>query len=76
MNLRHRVLSVSQFSLSPSPAQWGTPLLMHDAEPDDDLHNPDGQLDAEMDKKVRWSNRGFVNVGFLGILGMGLVMLL
>lgn len=65
-----------QFSLAPSPAQWGTPLLFDDREADDDLHNPDAAKDRELDKKFNVSSRGVVNLGFLTVLIVGLLMLL
>ncbi|KAF5314511.1 hypothetical protein D9611_007111 [Ephemerocybe angulata] len=73
-NYRHSSMS-EKFSLSPSPAQWGTPLLIGDPEPDDALHNPDAQKDAKFDRRCSFSMRGFVNLGFLVVLILGLLML-
>ncbi|RXW16033.1 hypothetical protein EST38_g9828 [Candolleomyces aberdarensis] len=67
--------SISEkYSLSPSPAQWGTPFLMHEQEPDDSIHNPD-QADPRSEKSRKFSMRGVQNMGCLTILVLGLLML-
>ncbi|KAJ2919795.1 hypothetical protein MD484_g536, partial [Candolleomyces efflorescens] len=63
------------YSLAPSPAQWGTPFLLHDREPDDSIHNPDPQKDRTSDNGFVFSSRGIQNLGCLLILGVGLIML-
>ncbi|KAJ8487014.1 hypothetical protein ONZ45_g14470 [Pleurotus djamor] len=65
-----------KYSLSPSPAQWGTPLLMDVPEPDDELHNPDPKRDRRVDRGGKYfSSRGIANLGCLFILAVGMIML-
>ncbi|TFK38137.1 beta-glucan synthesis-associated protein KRE6 [Crucibulum laeve] len=69
--------SISEkYSLSPSPATWGMPLLMHNTEADDELHNPDPQRDRQNDRGGSiFTIRGFANLGCIFILAAGLLML-
>ncbi|PPQ86654.1 LOW QUALITY PROTEIN: hypothetical protein CVT25_006838 [Psilocybe cyanescens] len=65
------------FSLSPSPAQWGTPLLMNSSEPDDFLHNPDPRRDRKNDSVGSiFTGRGLANLGCLSFLALGCLTLL
>ncbi|KAJ8690649.1 hypothetical protein PTI98_012059 [Pleurotus ostreatus] len=65
-----------KYSLSPSPASWGTPLLMSVPEPDDYLHNPDPRRDRKIDRGGSvFSSRGIANLGCLLILALGMLML-
>ncbi|KXN92138.1 Beta-glucan synthesis-associated protein KRE6 [Leucoagaricus sp. SymC.cos] len=70
-------LSVSEkYSLPPSPASWGMPLLINDQEPDDYLHNPDPRRDRISDRGGHiFTGRGFANLGCLLILVVGFLML-
>ncbi|KAF9445544.1 glycoside hydrolase family 16 protein [Macrolepiota fuliginosa MF-IS2] len=70
-------LSVSEkYSLPPSPAAWGMPLLMNDSEADDDLHNPDPKRDMASDRGgTILTPRGLANLGCLLILALGCLML-
>lgn len=66
-----------QYSLPPSPAAWGMPLLMNDPETDDYLHNPDPRRDRVNDKGGSiFTSRGLANLGCLLILVLGCLMLL
>lgn len=66
-----------QYSLSPSPAQWGMPLHMNNAEPDDFLHNPDPRRDRKNDPGgTIFTLRGLANLGCLVVLALGCLMLL
>ncbi|KAG5635587.1 hypothetical protein H0H81_010733 [Sphagnurus paluster] len=62
-----------QYSLSPSPAQWGMQLNI--PEPDDDLHNPDSARDRQSDRGGVFTSRGLANLGCLFILGAGFPIL-
>ncbi|KAJ2918539.1 hypothetical protein MD484_g1808, partial [Candolleomyces efflorescens] len=65
-----------KYSLAASPKTWGTPLDMQTREPDDDLHNPSSARDRFSDRGgAVFSKRGFVNLGCLMILALGLLML-
>ncbi|KAL4266529.1 SKN1/KRE6 family protein [Pleurotus pulmonarius] len=65
-----------KYSLSPSPASWGTPLLMSVSEPDDYLHNPDPRRDRKIDRGgTVFSSRGFANLGCLLLLISAILML-
>ncbi|KAF8650085.1 hypothetical protein AX16_005411 [Volvariella volvacea WC 439] len=70
-------LSLSEkYSLAPSPASWGTPLLLNVPEPDDVLHNPDPTRDRTSDQGGGYfSSRGIANLGCLLILAMGIITL-
>lgn len=66
----------SQFSLSPDPSQWGARIAMDEAEPDDDLHNPDPGRDRKADLyNAVFSRRGLANLGCLAILLASLMTL-
>jgi len=78
------VLRLSEkFSLSPSPLDWGTPVLVSQREDDDCLHNPDPQRDRKNDRQVgrsavascMTSPRNITNVGCLIILVLGILVL-
>ncbi|KAG2008507.1 beta-glucan synthesis-associated protein KRE6 [Coprinopsis cinerea AmutBmut pab1-1] len=72
---RHSSIS-EKYSLDPSPAQWGTPLLMDVREPDDELHNPDPKQDSSKTEWSSFSYRGMSNLGCLSILIVGMLVLL
>lgn len=66
----------NQFSFSPSPVTWGTPLLMGTPEPDDHLHNPDPRRDRKNDLGgTIFTARGLSNLGCLIILCLACLML-
>ena len=66
-----------QYSFSPSPMGWGTPLFMGTPEPDDYLHNPDPRRDRKNDFGVTlFTARGASNLGCLTILCLACLMLL
>ena len=68
-------LTPLQFSLAPDPVYWGSTL--HDAEPDDWLHNPDPRRDKDFDAGgTIFTARGLANLGCIAILALGLVGLL
>ena len=72
-----RLPSPFQYSLSPSPAQWGMPLHMNNPEPDDFLHNPDPRRDMKNDPGgTIFTLRGLANLGCLVVLALGCLMLL
>ncbi|KAJ3550468.1 hypothetical protein NMY22_g456 [Coprinellus aureogranulatus] len=65
-----------KYSLAASPRTWGTPLDATIPEPDDDLHNPSSTRDRLNDHGSSFfTARGFVNLGCLSILAIGLLML-
>ncbi|TFK37538.1 beta-glucan synthesis-associated protein KRE6 [Crucibulum laeve] len=65
-----------KYSLSPSPATWGMPLLMGNPEPDDYLHNPDPRRDRKNDRGGHiFTARGIANLGCLFVLAAGMMML-
>ncbi|KAF5374999.1 hypothetical protein D9758_000440 [Tetrapyrgos nigripes] len=65
-----------KFSLSPDPAAWGADLSLHNAEPDDYLHNPDPRRDCKNDNGGSFlTGRGLSNLGCLLLLGVGLLTL-
>lgn len=68
----------TQFSLSPDPRLWGSDLSPDLVEPDDDLHNPELDLDRLDGKKkeLKLTSRGIVNVGCILVLLLGLISLL
>lgn len=79
----HLLRLSEKYSLSPSPLDWGTPVLLTQSEDDDRLHNSDPKRDRKND---RWggggafvgcltSSRGMGNVGCLSILVLGIMML-
>ncbi|KAF7966826.1 hypothetical protein HWV62_36927 [Athelia sp. TMB] len=58
-----------KYSLSADPATWGSAFLLNQAEPDDDLHNPDPTRDRSIDKAGPiLTFRGFTNLGCLVLL--------
>lgn len=64
-----------QFSLSPDPSSWD--MALNQQEPDDFLHNPDPKRDRKNDKGgTIFTVRGFLNLGCLLLLAMGLITLL
>ncbi|TEB21437.1 beta-glucan synthesis-associated [Coprinellus micaceus] len=66
-----------KYSLDASPRTWGTPLDPRTPEPDDDLHNPSSARDKSNDGGTTFFTvRGFVNLGCLSIMAVGLLMLL
>lgn len=65
-----------KYSLGPSPATWGAPLLMSTPEPDDFLHNPDPRRDRKNDSLgTIFTMRGLANLGCLAILCLGILTL-
>lgn len=65
-----------KYSLSADPATWGSALLLNQAEPDDDLHNPDPTRDRSSDKAGPiLTLRGFTNLGCLALL-VGMILTL
>ncbi|KAH0839837.1 glycoside hydrolase family 16 protein [Lanmaoa asiatica] len=67
------IASISnRFHLPPDPRHWGSSLYADVKEPDDDLHNPDAR---DMRTWSHFAHRGFVNVGCLFLLVVGLVTL-
>jgi hypothetical protein len=66
-----------QYSLSPSPRDWGMPLYMNMPEPDDHLHDPDPLRDRKKDRGgTVCTARGLENLGCLFFLLMAIIMLL
>ncbi|QRW07384.1 glycoside hydrolase family 16 protein [Ceratobasidium sp. AG-Ba] len=65
------------FALSPNPAQWDAGLLSNRPEADDDLHTPDPRRDRRVDLHAGsvFTPRGFLNLGCLALLTVGLVAL-
>jgi beta-glucanase (GH16 family) len=65
-----------KYSFSPSPATWGTPLLLETPEADDYLHNPDPRRDRKNDIGGNiFTARGLSNLGCLTILSFGCLAL-
>ncbi|KJA23118.1 glycoside hydrolase family 16 protein [Hypholoma sublateritium FD-334 SS-4] len=67
-----------KYALSPSPAQWGMPLLLNaeNREPDDILHNPDPRNDGRINGRGSVITlRGLANLGCLLILALGIFAL-
>ncbi|PPQ64906.1 hypothetical protein CVT24_008246 [Panaeolus cyanescens] len=64
-----------QFSLSPSPHQWGMPLDMTSVDPDDYLHNPEPGSRKNNDNGTVFTMRGLGNLGCLFILVAGMITL-
>src|SRR5271154_5015212 len=67
-----------QFSLSPDPSQWGSDLSPDLVESDDYIHNPvypsrPGSIDRDGNPL---SIRGFINVGALLSVTLGILILL
>lgn len=59
------------------PAAMSGIMLVDGPEPDDNLHTPDPVRDRKVDKGGSiLTCRGFVNVGCLLIIGLGIVALL
>ncbi|KAF5322890.1 hypothetical protein D9619_000621 [Psilocybe cf. subviscida] len=69
--------SYAQFSLSPDPRLWGSDLSPDLIEPDDDLHNPELELDKSdsKGKDLKFTSRGIVNIGCILVLLVGLISL-
>jgi len=71
----HQSSLAEKYSLSPSPAQWGMPLL-NQPEDDDYLHNPDPNRDRIDDRGSSiFTVRGIANLGCLAILIIGIITL-
>lgn len=71
------ILRLTKYSLSADPATWGSALPLDQAEPDDELHNPDPSRDRGSDKAGPiFTLRGLSNLGCLAILVGTLVTLL
>ncbi|KAF9462094.1 glycoside hydrolase family 16 protein [Collybia nuda] len=69
-------IDVTQFSLSPDPAAWGSNLSPSHRESDDELHNPDPRRDRNSDFGGSvFTIRGLANVGCIAILCVGLLAL-
>jgi len=69
-------LSLEQYSLPPDPRTWGSDLSLNLIEPDDELHNPRGRMNAIERDGHAFTSRGVVNFGCLLILCVGLIALL
>ncbi|KAL0566865.1 hypothetical protein V5O48_015130 [Marasmius crinis-equi] len=66
----------SQYSLAPDPKEWGTSLTPSFREEDDMLHNPDPVRDTKKGGRGSlFTSRGFVNLGCVAILVIGLLAL-
>jgi beta-glucanase (GH16 family) len=65
----------SKYSLPPDPRQWGSDLSLNLVEPDDELHNPRGRMNAVERDGHAFSARGLTNFGCLVILCVGLLTL-
>jgi len=65
----------SKYSLPPDPREWGSDLSLNLIEPDDELHNPRGRMNAIERDGHPLSARGLTNFGCLVILCVGLVTL-
>ncbi|KAF8648209.1 hypothetical protein AX16_006348 [Volvariella volvacea WC 439] len=74
---RYPMSLTEKYSLSPSPATWGTPLSMDVTEADDALHNPDPRRDSVSDKRGSvFTSRGLANLGCMAVLTVGIITLL
>lgn len=69
-------LTPIKYSLPPDPREWGSDLSLNLVEPDDELHNPRGRMNAIERDGLPLSARGLTNFGCLVILCVGLVTLL
>ncbi|KAF8234028.1 glycoside hydrolase family 16 protein [Tricholoma matsutake] len=65
----------SKYSLPPDPRQWGSDLSLNLVEPDDELHNPRGRMNAVERDGHPLTARGLTNFGCLVVLCVGLVTL-
>ncbi|EIW54979.1 glycoside hydrolase family 16 protein [Trametes versicolor FP-101664 SS1] len=65
-----------KFALPADPSSWGAALTVDQVEPDDHLHNPDPRRDKKTDRGGHiFTCRGITNLGFLFILGVGMLTL-
>ncbi|KAL1948951.1 hypothetical protein VTO73DRAFT_10757 [Trametes versicolor] len=75
----HSSISASmsdKFALPADPSSWGAALTVDQVEPDDHLHNPDPRRDKKTDRGGHiFTCRGITNLGFLFILGAGMLTL-
>ena len=73
-----KLTPLNQFDLDADPLLWGADNIMRGhREADDSIHNPDPRRDKVIDRGSSiFTGRGFMNLGFLVLLLLGMFALL